>query len=109
MRIRSCLFGLAILPVFGVPSVNADTLLIDRSRQEQAALPERGKSMAYVEARFGTPVRKHPAVGGDGPRQPPITRWEYPNFVVYFEHDHVVDAVQIKAHPNEIGPAPAQR
>jgi hypothetical protein len=51
-------------------------------------LPDRGQSMASVEARFGVPDSRSAAVG-----QPPITRWSYPNFTVYFEHDHVVHAV----------------
>jgi hypothetical protein len=29
-----------------------------------------------------------PAVG-----RPPISRWEYPGFIVYFEHEHVIHAV----------------
>jgi hypothetical protein len=38
-------------------------------------------------------VKKYPAVGGGHPHQPPITRWDYAGFTVFFEHDHVVDAV----------------
>jgi hypothetical protein len=41
-----------------------------------------------VAAKFGTPVTKVPAVG-----KPPISRWEYPGFVVYFEADHVIHSV----------------
>jgi len=25
--------------------------------------------------------------------KPPISRWEYPGFVVYFEHEHVIHSV----------------
>jgi hypothetical protein len=55
-------------------------------------LPDRGQSMAAVEARFGAPAARSSAVG-----QPPITRWSYPNFTVYFEYDHVVHAVAVSA------------
>ena len=55
-------------------------------------LPDRGQSMASVEARFGVPDSRSAAVG-----QPPITRWSYPNFTVYFEYDHVVHAVAATA------------
>jgi len=41
-----------------------------------------------VEARFGQPANRHSAVG-----QPPITRWDYPGFAVYFEHQYVIHAV----------------
>jgi len=44
--------------------------------------------MAQVQARFGEPAERYPAVG-----DPPITRWVYPAFVVYFEHNLVVHAV----------------
>lgn len=50
--------------------------------------PTRGMSEASVEARFGTPVSKVPAVG-----EPPISRWEYPGFIVYFEYDLVIHTV----------------
>jgi len=56
-----------------------------------AALPTRGMSMAQVEARFGAPAEKYAAVG-----QPPITRWVYPSFVVYFEYQHVVHTVAVR-------------
>lgn len=95
--------------LLGVPSLAAaDVLLIERVQaSHERPLPRRGSSMAQVEAQFGVPQRKHPPVGGDRPQHPPITRWDYPEFTVYFEHDHVVDAVLNKALPNEMGPRPA--
>jgi hypothetical protein len=60
------------------------------SASEQANRPTRGMSMEKVEALFGAPVRRQPAVG-----EPPITRWEYPGFVVYFEHHLVIHTVGI--------------
>lgn len=90
----------------------SDTLLIERVQAEQSTpLPVRGNSMAQVEAKFGAPEQKYPPVSGPNNRKrnPPITRWAYPNFNVYFENDHVVDAVLIKASPTEIGPAPVQK
>jgi hypothetical protein len=50
--------------------------------------PARGMTMARVESAFGAPSNRLAAVG-----QPPITRWEYPGFVVYFEHEHVIHTV----------------
>ncbi|AMN47288.1 hypothetical protein ACG33_09315 [Steroidobacter denitrificans] len=50
--------------------------------------PRRGMSMQKVESLFGAPVKRLPAVG-----QPPISRWEYQGFVVYFEHDRVLHSV----------------
>lgn len=52
--------------------------------------PERGMKMSVVEGRYGAPATRYPAVG-----QPPITRWDYPGFVVYFEGDLVLHAVVV--------------
>lgn len=57
------------------------------------ALPAKGDSQQAVLDRYGEPTMRHAAVGGGTPSQPPITRWDYPGFSVFFEHRHVVDAV----------------
>lgn len=64
-------------------------------------LPTKGSEMRAVAKEFGEPKVKYPAVGGGQPRQPPITRWDYEGFSVFFEHSHVVDAV-IPDQPSEI-------
>jgi hypothetical protein len=51
-------------------------------------LPGRGMTKDQVENRFGTPPEKVQAVG-----EPPISRWVYSGFTVYFEYDHVIHAV----------------
>jgi hypothetical protein len=56
--------------------------------QGQVATPGRGLSMAQVEAHYGSPSEKIAPVGN-----PPIARWVYPAFTVYFEGHHVVHAV----------------
>ena len=88
----------------------ADTLLVERVQAETQALPARGQSMSQVESRFGAPQVKHAAIAGPNNRRanPPITRWDYAGFSVYFEYSHVVDAVANKASANEIGPKPVQ-
>lgn len=98
---------LACLAALAAPVANADTLLIQRATVAQKQdLPKRGSSMSQVEARYGAPQQKFAPVGGGGPRTPPITRWQYETFAVYFENSHVVDAVLNKASALEIGPAP---
>ena len=52
-------------------------------------LPGAGMSMAQVRARFGAPLAVRGPVG-----KPPITRWNYAGFTVYFEHSHVVHSVR---------------
>jgi hypothetical protein len=44
--------------------------------------------MSEVESRFGAPSQKHAAVG-----EPPITRWTYERWSVYFEYDRVLYTV----------------
>lgn len=51
-------------------------------------VPARGQTMKQVQGRFGRPQRKHSPVGN-----PPITRWDYPDFVVVFEYNIVQDTV----------------
>lgn len=71
------------------PSVAQNLQMVDPPpAQARVETPSRGTSMAQVEQRFGAPAERFAAVG-----QPPITRWVYPGFVVYFEYQHVVHAV----------------
>ena len=75
-------------------SVQAQNLRVpepDNGRLAASAgeIPGRGMSMADVEARFGAPQRRKSPVG-----DPPITRWEYDGFVVYFEYKHVIHSVR---------------
>lgn len=87
----------------------ADTLLIERTQAGASAnLPKRGNSMSQVEAQFGAPQQKFAPVGGGSSHTPPITRWQYETFNVYFENTHVVNAVLNKASELEIGPAPVK-
>ena len=63
------------------------------------SMPVRGMDMANVEHIFGAPLEKLSAVPTDATKlHPPITRWEYPGYVVYFEYNFVVHTV-VKKHP----------
>lgn len=77
--------------LIGAPLALADVLLLDGIEAERATAdqrPARGTSMERVENRFGPPTNRVAAVG-----DPPISRWEYPGFVVYFEYQYVIHAV----------------
>jgi len=74
----------------------ADTVVVNdqvQVRESQVDRPKRGATMSEVEKHFGAPVTRHPAVGGGSPHRPPITRWDYSGFAVFFERDRVIDAV----------------
>lgn len=55
-------------------------------------LPKRGTTMERVMEKYGVPNKKHPAKG-----QPPIVRWDYENFSVYFETNSVIHSVDRRA------------
>ncbi len=91
----SALFGAAAL-LLGAPAA-AETLDMPappalQEPDHSVTLPGRGMSMLQVEERFGSPREKFDDVG-----DPPITRWVYPDFTVYFEYQYVINAV---AHDN---------
>jgi hypothetical protein len=72
-------------------AVRAETVAVDDQvsvRESDVARPARGMNMKTVEAKFGAPQERHPAVG-----KPAITRWDYPTFSVFFENEFVIDAV----------------
>lgn len=50
--------------------------------------PTNNMTMAMVREATGEPEIAMDAVG-----EPPITRWQYPEYVVYFEHDRVIISV----------------
>ena len=80
---------LALILAFAFQLAHADVLLIDEVRQaERMNLPQNGKNKADIEATFGAPVQKLPAVG-----DPPISSWKYGKYSVYFEHDLVLFTV----------------
>lgn len=84
--------------LFTAATVQADTLAIPLGQQaaeQQVSLPKRGTSTSQVQRQHGEPVTRHTAVG-----QPPITRWDYAGYSVYFEYDHVVHSVRQHTRSN---------
>jgi hypothetical protein len=84
------------------PAAHADTLDVKPVKKhhhrashasEGGNVPGRGMSMAQVEQRYGAPVEKMPAAGGDAPRHPVINRWRYNGYTVYFERNRVIHSV----------------
>ncbi|PRB82201.1 phosphodiesterase [Pseudomonas sp. MYb185] len=81
-----------VTTLFAATIVQAETLSIPLGQQavsQQLDLPQRGTSTSAVQQRHGAPTTRHAAVG-----QPPISRWDYPGFSVYFEHDKVIHSVR---------------
>ncbi|MDE2092065.1 MAG: hypothetical protein KGJ08_09250, partial [Gammaproteobacteria bacterium] len=77
----------------------ATTTAIPAEANTGPTMPVRGMSMENVEHIFGAPQEKLPAVPDPSNKlHPPITRWVYPEYVVYFEYNLVIHTV-VKEHP----------
>jgi outer membrane protein assembly factor BamE (lipoprotein component of BamABCDE complex) len=77
-------------------SSHAETVTIPLGQQGKAwnvETPTTGMRKDQVEEKFGTPIEKSGPVG-----TPPIYTWDYSQFTVYFESDHVIHSVA-KAPP----------
>lgn len=84
--------------VFALLMINAplqaDVLLLDAiaeappNSSDGLTRPSRGMNMTGVKAKFGEPSQEYPRVG-----EPPITRWDYDGYSVYFEHETVLNTV----------------
>ncbi len=89
MRIATCLIAAAVATGLAGPA-GAEMIVVGSHIEvkKPAAAPTRGMTMREVLRRFGVPQAKLPPVG-----KPPITRWRYPGFTVYFEYHYVIDSV----------------
>ena len=76
--------------LFGIlGTVNAQTLDMEGvASGSDDARPSSGMTAASVESKFGAPEAKVAPVG-----DPPIARWEYKDYVVFFEYDRVIHTV----------------
>lgn len=80
------LFGLLSAPVSAAPS--PDSLDVAKIVRAHPDMPARGTSMKGVRERLGDPREVRNAVG-----DPPITRWVYDEFTVFFEGERVLHSV----------------
>lgn len=85
--------ALTVASVLCVPVLgNAETVQVPVGQQAKQKWtmdrPISGMKQSQVEAIFGQPLDWREAVG-----DPPISSWIYPEFVVYFEYDHVLHSV----------------
>lgn len=92
---------LSIMLVLMCSSSPAETIRIpiDQQGGGQLATPSPGDTKGKVLDAFGLADEEHSPVGS-----PPITRWDYRYFSVYFENDRVINSV---THHQRI--APSQR
>lgn len=84
------LFVLALPVQADVLSIAEPTYRTPNSA-EGVIRPTRGMTMDQVQAKFGVATEKRAAIG-----DPPITRWRYPQFDVFFEYDLVIHSVVLR-------------
>lgn len=90
MKIRALIVLLAVMSA----GAQADVLLMESitaappNTESGVLRPRTGNSMAQVLTDFGDPKSVKDAIG-----EPPISRWIYPGYTVYFEHQHVIHVV----------------
>ncbi|MGH8165218.1 MAG: hypothetical protein ACREP1_12875 [Rhodanobacteraceae bacterium] len=107
MRSTRSLLAVALLLaaspfVLPASTAHAESLRMKVHQEQHFNLPSRGLSMAQVERTYGAPERKLQTRGGDTRLHPPIHRWEYPTYIVYFERSHVIHAVLRTPGPHSI-------
>lgn len=96
---------LAACLILGSTGIYADVLLLDAIAQNPTNNPEgiprptNGQTMEQVKKTFGEPLKELPAVGN-----PPITRWDYDRYSVYFEYDRVITSVVHRTAPESETP-----
>lgn len=92
---KSCAIIIAAIACGLAGVAGAQTLQMEgtenASRFEHTGKPARGMTQQRVEDTYGQPQSRREAVG-----DPPISRWEYPGFVVFFEYDRVIHAVDVR-------------
>ncbi|MEJ2612399.1 MAG: hypothetical protein P8179_20635 [Candidatus Thiodiazotropha sp.] len=94
MTIRFSTTSIILLLCLSTQAVMADVLLMDSVKsapinsEEGMLRPTRNMTMEQVSQRFGQPQTSYPSVG-----EPPITRWDYGDYSVYFEYNHVLTSV----------------
>ncbi len=86
--LRNFLFA-ATLVLVGAGQAIADVLLLESIESAPAiSTPRNGMNMTSVRASYGEPSSEHDAIG-----DPPITRWDFPDYSVFFEYDLVLHSV----------------
>ncbi len=83
------LLGLSSVSIDAAP-VKGELSTVGIAEQGNASVrrPRNAQTKESVLTQFGEPDNRVAAVG-----EPPISRWEYAQFNVYFEYDRVIHAV----------------
>ncbi len=89
--IAGLIASLSLCAGLSSPVAMSETVTIPLGKQGDywnVERPKTGISKDQVLARYGEPLTRSGPVGN-----PPITTWQYEQFKVYFEYDHVIHSV----------------
>ncbi len=88
--LRAGLLGCALLAWAGLSTAQNIQVPVGQQAPQKRTIdrPTAGMLEDQVLRIFGEPISRTSAVG-----EPPISRWIYADFVVFFEYDHVVHSV----------------
>ncbi len=88
----SCMFSVpAIADTLEEVTTQSQSIIIPLSEKvmsQDIDMPWRGLSKKSVREQYGPPINMHTATG-----TPPISRWDYKQFTVYFESETVIHSV----------------
>lgn len=85
---RLFLIGACLICLASPAAIAIDTAASEENTLTVGSMPARGMTMPQVEQYFGAPQQKIDAIG-----RPPISRWLYEGFVVFFEGHYVIHAL----------------
>ncbi len=95
MRLPAILTVLLALTPPALPAgENAAPMMVTPDAPRPAGMPARGATMDQVKQEFGAPLRIIAPSGEVTKTHPPITRWVYKDYIVYFENDRVIHSAR---------------
>lgn len=94
--------ALAAAPLLLPAPAHAESLRMKVHQEQRYNMPTRGMTMAQVKREYGAPVKVLATRGGSSKHQPPIHRWEYSKYIVYFEYSHVIHSVLRTPGPDSL-------
>jgi len=84
--------GLSVSLLFSGSLLSETSPLPSSTDTQSMQMPHNGQKMEVVEAQYGAPLKRVSPVG-----EPPISRWVYADFTVYFEENLVLHSVVHKS------------
>ncbi len=79
-----------------IASANQGTapMTVSPETARPAGMPARGSTMDQVKKAYGPPLQIIGPSGEVTKTHPPITRWVYKDYIVYFENDRVIHSAR---------------